>query len=137
MLRLKEFTDWLHESATRSMEYICGFVLCTFSANILFAPDRIKTLPSYSEFFNSPLAWYVFIFFIGLAQLVTAPLGSNRANTISAFLLMISSVILAVFAIGLYIPSGINTGVTTYGVLALFAMFAGQHLMHKSSNCGA
>lgn len=137
MLRIKEFTDWLHESATRSMEYICGFVLCTFSANILFAPDRIKAIPSYSEFFNSSLSWYVFIFFIGLAQLVTAPLGSNRANTISAFLLMISSVILAVFAIGLYIPSGLNTGVTTYGVLALFAMFAGQHLMHKSSHCGA
>ena len=137
MARIKEFTDWLHESATRSMEYICGFVLCTFSANILFAPNQIKTLPSHIEFFSSSLAWYVLIFFIGLAQLVTAPLSSNRANTISAFLLMISSVILAVFAIGLYIPLGLNTGVTTYAILAVFAMLAGQHLMYKSSNCGA
>lgn len=137
MQKLITFRSWLHKSGTRVMEYICGFVLCTFAANILFAPDRIKNMPSYSEFTSSPMIWHVLIFVIGILQLLTAPLTSARANRFSAFLLMLASVILAVFSIGLYIPNGINTGVTTYGILSVFAMLAGQHLMRESVEDGA
>lgn len=128
--------DWLHQSGTRVMEYICGFVLCTFAANMIFAPDRIRSMPSYSEFMHSSVMWYFLLFAIGVLQLITAPLTSARANRFSAFLLMVAAVILAVFALGLYIPTGINTGVTTYSILSLFAALAGQHLMRESIEDG-
>lgn len=132
MSNLTRFSSWVHSTGTRVMEYICGFVLCAFALNIIFASDTIRDLYGYREFTSSSIIWYYILFAIGLLQLITAPLTSARANRFSAFLLMIASVTLATFAIGLYIPTGINTGVTTYGILAFFALLAGQHLMSVS-----
>lgn len=132
MSEFTRFRKWLHSTGTRAMEYICGFVLCAFALNIIFASDTIREMNGYREFMSSPVIWYYVLFVVGLLQLITAPLTSARANRFSAFLLMIASVILATFAIGLYLPTGINTGVTTYSILSLFALLAGQHLMHVS-----
>lgn len=126
------FRKWLHNTGTRTMEYVCGFVLCAFALNIIYASPVIWEMQGYREFMSTPMVWYYLLFVVGLLQLITAPLTSARANRFSAFLLMVSSVILAVFAIGLYLPTGINTGVTTYSILAFFALLAGQHLMHES-----
>lgn len=132
MSNLTRFSCWVHSTGTRVMEYICGFVLCAFALNIIFASDTIRDLYGYREFTSSSIIWYYILFAIGLLQLITAPLTSARANRFSAFLLMVAAVILSVFAIGLYIPTGVNTGVTTYSILAFFALLAGEHLMSVS-----
>ncbi len=123
------FSQWLHESGARVMEYMSGTMLLVFSLNILFAPDWILHQKSYSEIFADGLIWYVVTALIGLVQVLIAPLTTVRANRISAFLLMLSGVIWTVLALKFYIPSGMNTAVGTYGVLSLFSMLAGHFLM--------
>lgn len=123
------FSQWLHESGARVMEYLSGTMLLVFSLNILFAPDWVLNQKSYSEIFANGLGWYVATALIGLVQVLIAPLTTVRANRISAFLLMLSGVIWTVLALKFYIPNGMNTAVGTYGVLSLFSMLAGHFLM--------
>ena len=132
MSNLTRFRCWVPSTGTRVMEYICGLVLCAFALNIIFASEIIWEMQGYREFMSAPVFWYYILFVVGALQLITAPMTSARANRFSAFLLMVAAVILSVFAIGLYIPTGVNTGVTTYSILAFFALLAWQHLMSVS-----